>query len=142
MNSEINSDIVMFAGAFNSTLQYRDIAGTPENNPLVGSDRAERLAGFGGNDYANGGGGQDIFVLADFGGSYYTQQGWNDSLYIADFTAGEDKLQLNATPPGTASRYTSELGNGGLWLYDQGDAIAYLKNVSTLNLNEMRYLSL
>ncbi|MEL7352272.1 MAG: hypothetical protein AAF171_20305 [Cyanobacteria bacterium P01_A01_bin.116] len=135
MNSEINSDIVMFAGAFNSTLQYRDIAGTPENNPLVGSDRAERLAGFGGNDYANGGGGQDIFVLADFGGSYYTQQGWNDSLYIADFTAGEDKLQLNATPPGTASRYTSELGNGGLWLYDQGDAIAFLLGTSSFDFD-------
>ncbi|MEO1393482.1 MAG: hypothetical protein AAFV90_11280 [Cyanobacteria bacterium J06634_5] len=136
MPPEFSSDIVMYTGAFESTPQYQDIAGTPAKDSLVGSDRAERLAGFGGNDYANGGGSQDIFVLADFGGSYYTQQGWNDSLYIADFTAGEDKLQLNATPPGTASRYTSELGNGGLWLYDQGDAIAFLLGTSSFDFNK------
>lgn len=109
---------------------YKDIIGSPNIDALVGSDVSELLAGFGGNDYAYGGGGADLFVLGDYGSSYYTQQGWNDTIYIEDFTLGEDQLQLQ----GSASRYSTTSDAEGLWLYDQGDAIAFLKGVSSLDL--------
>ena len=118
--------------------KYVEIGGSPADDQLLGSGVAERLAGFGGNDYAYGGDGSDLFVLGDFGGSYYAQQGWQDSLYIEDFTVGVDQLQLQ----GSASEYSTTTTDTGLWLYHSGDAVAYLKAVSAVNLNSFEYLTL
>jgi len=89
-----------FSQAFYQQLgqpEYAEVAGGVGDDLLVGSDRADSLAGFLGRDYAFGGGGADLFILGDFGGAYYTRAGWSDSLYIDDFTAGEDQIQLSGS---------------------------------------------
>ncbi|MEL6813190.1 MAG: hypothetical protein AAFP03_00090 [Cyanobacteria bacterium J06598_3] len=118
--------------------QFEDVVGSLANDQLLGGDGAQQLIGFGGNDYAVGGVGSDLFILGDFGSSYYAQQGWQDSVYIEDFEAGVDQLQLQ----GVASQYSTTTDQGGTWLYDGGDAIAYLKNVDTVDLNRFEYLAL
>lgn len=118
--------------------QYEDIVGSLADDKLLGSSTAEQLIGFGGNDYAEGGRGADLFILGDFGGSYYAKQGWNDSIYIEDFTVGVDQLQLQ----GTASQYSTTTDEAGMWLYDQGDAIAYLKGINVVNLESFQYAAI
>lgn len=118
--------------------RYTEIVGSPADDQLLGSGAADKLAGFGGNDYAYGGAGQDLFVLGDFGGSYYAQQGWQDSLYIEDFAVGVDQLQLQ----GSVSEYATTTTETGLWLYQNEDPVAYLKNVRAVDLDSFEYLKL
>ncbi len=118
--------------------EYQDFAGTEADDLLVGGNGVDRLFGFAGHDYAFGGGGRDLFVLGDFGGSYYAQSGWSDAVYVDDFTVGVDQLQLQ----GSASQYSVTSGGQGAWLYYEGDAIAYLKGITTIDLSSFQYVSL
>jgi len=118
--------------------EFREVAGGIGDDSLVGGREADQLIGFGGQDYAFGGGGADLFVLGDFGGAYYTQSGWSDSVYIDDFTVGEDQLQLS----GSIAQYSTEATETGLWLYAQGDAIAYFNGLQSLDLATAQYRNL
>ncbi|MFK8182213.1 MAG: hypothetical protein AB8B99_02480 [Phormidesmis sp.] len=118
--------------------EFEDVIGSTAEDLLVGGMSAERLVGFGGRDYAFGGGGTDLFVLGDFGGNYYTDDGWNDSVYIDDFTVGEDQIQLN----GSASDYEVKTTKTGAWISTNGDAIAFLNGVTNVDLSSFEYLSL
>jgi Ca2+-binding RTX toxin-like protein len=117
---------------------YQDFSGTEADDLLVGGNGADRLFGFAGHDYAFGGGGRDLFVLGDFGGSYYAQNGWADAVYIDDYTVGVDQLQLQ----GSASQYSVTSGGQGAWLYCEGDALAYLNGVTSVDLSSFQYISL
>ncbi len=118
--------------------EYDDVGGSVGDDLLVGGDSADRILGFSGRDYAFGGGSADLFVLGDFNGTYYADQGWADSVYIDDFTVGVDQLQLN----GTASEYSAVSDAAGTWILAQGDAIAYLNGVTSVDLNRFNYVSL
>ena len=76
------------------------ITGTNAGELLSGVPLASLARGRGSVDRLTGGGGADIFKLADASGSYYLGQGNNDLAVITDFTAG-DKIQLH----GNASNY-------------------------------------
>ena len=118
--------------------EFEEVVGSTAEDLLVGGLNADRLIGFAGRDYAFGGGGADVFVLGDFGGKYYTDDGWNDSVYIDDFTIGEDQLQLN----GSASDYSVTTTETGSWILAEGDAIAFLNGVQAVDLESFEYLSL
>lgn len=118
--------------------QFEEVIGSTEEDLLIGGLNSDKLIGFGGRDYAFGGDGADLFVLGDFGGKYYTDAGWNDSVYIDDFTVGEDQLQLN----GTASDYSVTTTKTGSWILEEEDAIAFLKGIQTVDLESFEYLSL
>ena len=115
---------------------YDDVAGSVGDDLLVGGDTADRIAGFSGRDYAFGGGSADLFVLGDLSRVFYADQGWADSIYIDDFTVGIDQLQLN----GTASEYSAVSDAAGTWILAQGDAIAYLNGVTSVDLSSFSYL--
>ena len=112
-----------------------EIAGRAEAGAFINAEEADQLIGFGGRDYAFGGAGTDLFVLGDFNGAYYARSGWEDSAYIDDFTAGEDQLQLH----GSASDYSTEATETGLWLYANGDAIAFFKGIGFLDFSAVQY---
>ena len=118
--------------------KYREVVGGIGDDLLVGGADSDQLIGFGGRDYAFGGGGADLFVLGDFSRAFYTLSGWDDSVYIDDFTAGEDQLQLH----GSASQYSTEVTQTGLWLYAEGDAIAFFNGVQSLDLSAAQYREL
>ena len=118
--------------------EYDDVGGSVGDDLLVGGDSADRILGFSGRDYAFGGGSADLFVLGDLDRTYYADQGWADSVYIDDFTVGVDQLQLN----GTASEYSAVSDAAGTWILSQGDAIAYLNGVASVDLNSFSYVSL
>ena len=117
---------------------FETVAGNLDDDLLLGGDRADQIMGFGGRDYAFGGGGADLFILGDFGGAYYAREGWEDSVYIDDFTAGEDQLQLH----GSIEQYSTESTEEGLWLYAEGEVIAYFNGVRSLDLTAAEYRSL
>ncbi|MEM6450098.1 MAG: hypothetical protein AAF703_07285 [Cyanobacteria bacterium P01_D01_bin.105] len=110
--------------------EYYEVPGSSGDDLLIGGAQSDQLFGFAGNDYAFGGEGADLFVLGDFGGAYYAQLGWEDTVYIDDFTAGEDKLQLH----GHIGQYSTEAAETGIWLYAQGDAIAFFNGIQSLDL--------
>lgn len=118
--------------------EFEDVIGSVGEDLLLGGINADKLVGFGGRDYAFGGEGADLFVLGDFGGKYYTDAGWNDSVYIDDFSVGEDQLQLN----GAASDYSVRTTETGSWILADGDAIAFLRGVDNVELASFEYLSL
>ena len=118
--------------------EFRQVAGGIGDDSLVGSNASDQILGFGGRDYAFGGGGADVFVLGSFGGAYYTQSGWEDSIYIDDFTVGEDQLQLS----GSIGQYSTEATDTGLWLYSEGDAIAFFNGIQSLDLTSAQYRDL
>ena len=115
--------------------EFQEVTGGIGDDLLIGSEEADQLIGFGGRDYAFGGAGTDLFVLGDFNGAYYARSGWEDSAYIDDFTAGEDQLQLH----GSASDYSTEATETGLWLYANGDAIAFFKGIGFLDFSAVQY---
>lgn len=117
--------------------EYDDVFGSVDDDLLVGSDTADRISGFAGRDYAFGGGSADLFVLGDLSRVYYATQGWDDSLYIDDFTVGVDQLQLR----GSADQYSTTSNESGTWILTQGDAIAYLNGVTSVDLNSFQYVS-
>ncbi len=116
--------------------EFDEVGGSIGDDLLIGSDTVDRILGFGGCDYAFGGGSADIFVLGDRNGIYYTDQGWADSVYIDDFTVGVDRLQLK----GSASEYSSTSNELGSWIYAQGDAIAYLNGVTDIDFSSFEYV--
>ena len=141
LEPEVGSEELPFSREFYLQLgvpEYETVAGGPEDDLLVGGGDADLIAGFAGRDYAFGGGGGDLFILGSLGGTHYAEDGWFDSVYIDDFTANEDQIQLQ----GSASDYSVTTGETGSWLYYQGDAIAYLNNVTTVDLNSFDYLAL
>jgi len=101
------------------------------NDIVIPTDTVSRGAGE--NDYIDLGTGQDIVVLGDADGSYYSTNGWADSVYIDGFTAGEDKLVL----AGNADQYMVSSTANGSWLLLGNDfrtAVAYLNGVTELDL--------
>lgn len=118
---------------------YNTITGTVEDDSLLGTGGADRLVGLNGVDYVYGGGGTDQFVLGDANGSFYVQAQWADYAYIDDFTPGTDQLELH----GSADDYSVQSNAEGTWLYagDIGiEPIAYLKNISNLQLSSLNYV--
>jgi VCBS repeat-containing protein len=64
------------------------LEGGSGDDVLIGSDTDDILVGHGGNDLLTGGGGNDTFVFDTH------LDGQNNIDYIADFTAGQDKIVL------------------------------------------------
>ena len=116
---------------------YLDILGTIGDDGLFGSELSERLVGYGGSDSMWGEGGADLFVIGDSQGTFYGNAGWNDTVYIGDFTPGEDQLLLH----GSVNDYSFEVEGSGTRIYSlTDDAIAFLEGVSTLDLNSSSVL--
>ncbi|MFK8186027.1 MAG: NF038122 family metalloprotease [Phormidesmis sp.] len=102
------------------------------NDLIFPTDELSRGAGE--TDYVALGTGLDIVVLGDENGSYYSANGWADSVYIDDFTAGEDKLVL----AGHAEQYRVLSDANGSWILlgnDGSTAVAYLNGVTNIDLS-------
>ena len=89
LNDDVSTTTLSADNNFNTCISGSSIAdqiqGTSGNDILFGQDGNDVLNGLTGNDYLVGGRGSDTFQFTDahFG---------ND--YIADFTQGEDKIQI------------------------------------------------
>lgn len=84
----LDSGILIREGAFkNPAAELLQLTGTPGHDVLKGTGAAEEVHPGGGDDYVTLGDGADLINFDDITGS-------RDVLTIADFTLGEDRLDL------------------------------------------------
>ncbi|MEM9947094.1 MAG: lectin-like protein, partial [Cyanobacteria bacterium P01_D01_bin.36] len=96
---------------------------------LDGSDAIAN--GINEQDILGGGLGADTFVLGTTAQSYYIGGGDNDYARILDFNARNDVIQLH----GSANNYDQWQQDNALRLYTNGDLVAVLEGVNSLDLN-------
>jgi hypothetical protein len=122
------------------------LQGGEGNDLLIGVNAGVALPGQGETDVAAGYDGADTFVMGDASGVFYddgvaADPGLDDFLFVWDFTAGEDTLNLH----GSAADYTVEIDAAGLpegaaiWLVgkngDSDELIGILGGEDTFDLN-------
>ncbi|HIK29794.1 MAG TPA: hemolysin [Oscillatoriales cyanobacterium M59_W2019_021] len=100
------------------------------NDTLLGTD--ETAAGVGEQDVLRGNAGRDRFVLGDSTQAYYLGNSNLDRAIVADFTLGEDRIQLH----GSAAEYQLREANGHTQIRSSGDLVAIVQNSTGLALND------
>ncbi len=113
---------LLFGGSGGDSLQ-----GDGGNDYLFGGDGADILAGGAGNDFLKGGNGADLFVLGEGGDR------------IADFTGGEDRIDLSALDHLAGGYSLTQTGEGlQIRIGDGGDIVATLDGVSATDFDWQR----
>jgi hypothetical protein len=97
---------------------------------LCGCDAASQAPGKGEFDRLIGGLGADRFILGDSDRPYYLGNGMSDLAIITDFERGDSIVVY-----GSDSDYSLTPDDGGIDITYQGDRIAFVPNVSELNLS-------
>lgn len=107
-----------------------NLSGGNGNDTLLGTDAT--AAGVGEGDTLRGDAGSDRFVLGDSTQAYYLGNSNLDRAIVADFTLGEDRIQLH----GSAAEYQLREANGHTQIRSSGDLVAIVQNSTGLNLND------
>lgn len=118
-------------------VNVENVAGTNDNDTLIGDSKNNVLTGNGGHDTLTGNLGADTFVFASNNG---TVNFGHDT--ITDFKAGEDHLQIDHgifKDFGAVQQHMQQVGNDVIITYDGNDTIT-LHDVTMANLHASDFI--